>query len=275
MAVLSIYFLLSLHQDLDVGSIYCSHLLNIEVLEEEPKIHLLNFDSRIYNKCIKFAYKIDEKIDDEKYYKKCDEIEKLYNSKLSLLFTLFFNQSGYNTIVEQINQENQATQSSNGYPQNLKLSSKHGFNISEFEELFNKLILLVDKNKLNKIEVISALLQSAFTDPTLFTSFMVIILEALFVDNEKAESTYKFKMRQSYFFNKLGKGTSDSKVINDWYGLRSSVLHGSKKYDDPKLFTKSTLHETNKLIFENVKLAIFEYIKGNLDPKKIDEEMVK
>jgi Apea-like HEPN len=103
---------------------------------------------------------------------------------------------------------------------------------------------------------------------------MVIILEALFVDNQKDEPTFKFKMRQSYFFNKLGKGTNNFKNIDNWYSIRSSVLHGSKKYDDPKLYKDSSLQETNELIFENVKLAIFEYIKGNLDPKKIDEEMV-
>lgn len=138
-------------------------------------------------------------------------------------------------------------------------------------------ILLKCENKiiLNKISIISSLLQSAFGNRKLFTSFMVIILEALFIGaSDNSELSYKFAMRQSKFFKDLGKGVSDMKIIKNWYNIRSKVLHGASNYDDPKLFKNSSLQETNDLIFENMKLAVFEYIKGNLDPMKIDEKMI-
>jgi hypothetical protein len=148
-------------------------------------------------------------------------------------------------------------------------------NLEEFEQIFTLLLLHKNDEISKKIVIISSLFQSAFSDIKLFTSFMVIILEALFIgSSDNTELGYKFAMRQAKFFQKLGKGTFDIKVIKNWYNIRSKVLHGASNYNDPKLYKNSSFQETNELIFENVKLAIFEYIRGNLNPTKIDEEMV-
>jgi hypothetical protein len=148
-------------------------------------------------------------------------------------------------------------------------------NLEEFEQIFTLLLSYKNDEISKKLIIISSLLESAFSDIKLFTSFMVIILEALFIDSsDNTQLGYKFAMRQAWFFKELGQGVSDIKIIKNWYNVRSKVLHGASNYDDPRLYKDSSLQETNELIFESVKLAIFEYIKGNLDPTKIDEEMI-